>query len=134
MSDLPPQDAKMYTESEVNHLVAREVAKQRISDLERQIGAMKNDHSKGFAQMEAKLDALGRTMEMQHQQLRESYHSEQVSLKDQIAKDYATKLDLAALDNKVDKLWLKITLPVGTITLLANWLFSFLSKIPTIPQ
>lgn len=127
MSELPPQEHK-YTAEEVNHLVAREVAKQRMADMERQIGTLNNTITKAVADFNAKLDALSNTISTQHKTIWEAIRGERDELRKEIEKDFATKLDLALLEAKVDKIWLKVSIPVATITALVNLGFFMVSK------
>jgi len=49
---------KMYTEEEANHMIAREVAKQRMNDLERNLNQTTTAVVQNFAKFDAKMDAI----------------------------------------------------------------------------
>lgn len=98
---IPSQNAT-YTREEVDHLVAREVAKQRMADLERQIGSTNNEVVTMAAELKAQLTNIQRQIETQRGEI-----------KSEIKEDFATKMELLALESKVDKMWLKISIPVS---------------------
>jgi len=98
------QNDNTFTREEVDHLVAREVAKQRMADLERQLGSTNNEVVKMSAELRAQLTNILRQIEIQRSEI-----------KAEIKEDFATKMDLLALESKVDKIWLKISIPVSVI-------------------
>lgn len=100
---LPPQE-KLFTEEEVGHLVAREVAKQRMHDIERSIQTMKDDSLKMWAKFDAGFDSLQKAIENRDADLRK-----------EMERDFATKLDLEQLKGEVSRIWLKVSVPVATI-------------------
>lgn len=107
---LPPQE-KNYTIDDVNHMVAREVAKQRMSDIERNLQQTNDQVVKMWAKFDASFEAIKSAIENQEQNWRK-----------EIERDFATKMDLANLDAKVDKVWLKVSLPVATVVGVVQWL------------
>jgi len=111
MSGLPEHDnhETVYSRDDVDHLVAREVAKQRMADLERQIGSTNNVVVQMGADLKAQLNSL-------LQQLVEQRHT----LREEIEKEYATKMELFQLRSTVEKMWLKITMPISVVVVVVN--------------
>lgn len=141
-------DEKKYSEEEAMHLVAREVAKQRMADLERN---MKDGEGRlQSALAELKIQIANQTILIEKQStafnksitdFREEIDSEFIrqaaafqqaiaSIKEEIRKDFASKTDLhdlkaeteakaTAIDTKVEKQWLTITATSGTIVAVA---------------
>jgi hypothetical protein len=102
---------KTYTETEALHLVAREVAKQRMGDMEAKIA--ENDSKTATAMTELKLRIEGLHNLIEKQNLERVKTAD--SLREEIEKDFASKTDLMILQNKVDQLWLRISVSIGTV-------------------
>lgn len=111
---------KTYTEDEAMHLVAREVAKQRMGDMEKKISD--NDTKTSIALAEIKTQIKHVINMIEKQSLEEDRTRKE--LKEEIEKDFATKADLKAVETKLDGLIVKITMIVGTLTaigMVAKW-------------
>lgn len=128
MSEQP----QTYTQEEVQHIVAREVAKQRMADVERQVGTLSAGFTKATAEFNAKIDSLSNVMSDQHRQLREQLKAEQEDIKtwarDKFADQLHTQGELLRLEGKIDKIWLKVSIPVATITTIATAAIQLLVK------
>jgi septal ring factor EnvC (AmiA/AmiB activator) len=112
---------KMFTEDEAMHLVAREVAKQRMSDMERKISD--NDTKTSIALAEIKTQ-IKQVINMIEKQSIEEDHTRK-ELKEEIERDFATKSDLKVVEVKLDGLVTKIAMVVGTLTaigLVIKWI------------
>lgn len=139
---------KLYSEEEARHLVAREVAKQRMADLERK---MNEGESRFMAMMsEIKVQIQNQTLLIEKQtstfdksikDFREEIDSEFEkqhqaftkaieSIKTEFSKDFASKPDLyetkqemehktTELNTKLEKQWLTISVTVGTVMAVA---------------
>jgi hypothetical protein len=105
------EQEKSYTREEVDHLVAREVAKQRMNDLERSLSEVKSETLKMWAKFDASFGALQKVIEGRDQ-----------SLRDEIERDFATKLEVEQLKGEVSKVWLKVSIPVITVLTIAQFL------------
>ena len=112
-----------YSETEAQHLIAREVAKQRMSDMERMIGEGERRSVQSMAKIEVQIANLSLLIKEQSQAMDKNSDL----LKKEIEKDFATKLEVNDLSNrvesdfdklntKIDSLWGKLTLIVSTIT------------------
>lgn len=141
-------DDKKYTEEEAMHLVAREVAKQRMADLERKM----NEGESRFMSMmsEIKVQIQNQTVLIEKQtssfdksikdfreeidgeftRQQEAFAKAIDSIKQEIRKDFASKTELhdlkaetdaktTAIDTKVEKQWLSITVTASTIVAVA---------------
>lgn len=137
-------DEKKYSEEEAMHLVAREVAKQRMADLERK---MNEGESRFMAMMsEIKVQLQNQTLLIEKQtssfdksikefrdEIDDEFNRQQdafskaiESIKQEIRKDFASKTDLhdlkaeteaktTAVETKVEKQWLSITVTASII-------------------
>lgn len=114
---------KMLTQDEANHLIAREVAKQRMGDIEKNVADMERRFIALFSELKTQL--ANQTLLIKEQSADMKQTSE--LLKKEIEKDFASKLEVNDLSNKVDtdfeklntkidSLWGKLTLIVSTIT------------------
>lgn len=103
------EEEKIYSAQEVEHMVAREVAKQRLADLERALAQTNEQVVKMWAKFDASFESLQRAIDGQETKLRI-----------EIERDFASKLDLEQLKNEVGKIWLKVSIPVSTIVLMAE--------------
>ena len=111
---------KMMSESDAMHLVAREVAKQRMSDMERSIKEGELRTVASFSELNSKIGVLTALVEKQ------SLHMEKATdnLREEIKKDFATKIevhsDFEKLNTKIDHQWSKLVLVVSTVTLVGT--------------
>lgn len=113
----------MMSEADAMHLVAREVAKQRMSDMEKKIN--ENDSKTALALLEIKAQ-IQQVITMIKEQT-EKQEENRKEFKQEIEEEFASKIDLIRLENKLDKMFLKITVTVGTIVsggLLVEWALS----------
>lgn len=105
-------DEKRYTQDEVSHLVAREVAKQRMADMERSISNTNDQVVKMWAKIEASFDSLKKSINERDNDLRR-----------EIERDFATKLEVEQMRGELNKIWLKVSLPVGTLLIALEFIF-----------
>ena len=112
-----------YSETEAQHLIAREVAKQRMSDMERMIAEGERRSVQSMAELKVQIANVALLIKEQGGEMEKSNDM----LKKEIEKDFATKLEVNDLSNRVesdfDKLntkidahWARLTLIVSTIT------------------
>ena len=103
---------KVFTEDEAMHLVAREVAKQRMSDMERLIKENDTKTSIAVAEVKIKIDSIYALLQ-QHEQARAQGAKE---IREEMASEFASKSEMKLLEsnieNKLDKLWQRVTLPI----------------------
>ena len=117
----------MYTEDEALHLIAREVAKQRMSDMERNLKESDNRAIIAFSKLEGQINALFALVEKQSASMEKATNG----LREEIKKDFATKAevesDFEKLNTKIDTQWSKLMLIVSTITA-AGVVLQYLAK------
>jgi len=112
-----------YSETDAQHLIAREVAKQRMADMERMIS--EGERRSVTSMTELKVNIANLALLIKEQNVSMDKTSE--LLKKEIEKDFATKLEVNDLSNrvesdfeklntKIDSLWGKLTLIVTTVT------------------
>lgn len=112
-----------YTETEAQHLIAREVAKQRMADIERMINEGERRSVQSMAELKIQISNLA--LLIKEQSVSMEKNSEM--LKKEIEKDFATKIEVNSLSNrvesdfdklntKIDSMWGKLTLIVSTIS------------------
>lgn len=136
MTGIPERGEKEhYTSSEVEHIVARRMAEQQIIQL--QNGQLETN--KRIVEMvtgfNAKLELMFNSLE-KHPEKMEKCRDEIFT---EIDKDFPTKLHLATMENhlrvqieavnkKVDMQWLKITIPVSIVVAASSvvgWIITY---------
>ena len=124
MSAIPDQDVKKdsYTASEMQHLVAREVMKHRMTDLEQNLARSADNVDTMFGKVNIALAEIKQGIAMSDAHLKECRDD----LRKEVDRDFATKLELQILEGKVDKMWAKITVAVGVVVFLIQYLFTFI--------
>jgi hypothetical protein len=95
---------KTYTEDEMNHLLSREVAKQRMGDMLRMIEENKKDVITGMAKLETQIDSVKNMIEKSNNDRIEADNKLRTDLKE----DFASKGDLDLLKAKVEGQWGKL--------------------------
>ncbi len=120
---------KVFTEDEAMHLVAREVAKQRMSDMERKIA--ENDHKVTVALTELKQQIAQVIIMIDKQSLDNDKNDKE--LKGEIEKDFASKSDLIRLENKLDSLSKSIHTTIAVIAIVGAviaWVLNVYNSVP----
>lgn len=102
---------KMITETEAMHIAAREVAKQRMSDMERKIAD--NDHKTTVALTEIK-QQISQVINMIDKQSAEQDKNDK-ELRSDIEKEFASKLDLQRIESKLDSLNKSIYIAIAVV-------------------
>ena len=107
---------KLYTEAEMQHHAAKEVAKQQLIDLK---SSMKEGELRTATSLSELKEQIGKLTAL----VKENSLSMEKStdgLRDEIKKDFATKAEVSAdfkeLNTKIDNQWQKLVLIVSTIT------------------
>lgn len=113
----------MLTEEEAAHLVAREVAKQRMGDMERKISENENKVTISLAELKQQINQVMLMIEKQNVEQGKSSKE----LKEEIEKEFASKLDLQRVENKLDGLLMKITVVVATVSTIGAAISWFLN-------
>lgn len=107
---------KMYTETEAQHLVAREVAKQRMGDMERMINEGEHRSVVSFAKLEAQINTLTNLVEKQSIAMEKDTNGLREEIKNDFATKVALKADFEKLNTKIDAQWAKLVTILRTIS------------------
>ena len=115
MSGLPDQDEftdRLYTADDVQHIVAREMARRQIEQL--QNGQLETNKRlvEMTAAFNAELKSLREMIASQPAQV-DACRSE---LRHEIERDFPGRIEFLELEDKVDRQWLKITMILGTLS------------------
>lgn len=97
-------DEKLYTEEELQHRLAREVANQRMGDMRRMIDDNKKDVITGMAKLETQIDSVKNMIEKSNNERIEADNKLRADLKT----DFASQADLKLLNEKVNGQWGKL--------------------------
>lgn len=103
---------QMYTESEAMHIAAKEVAKQRMGDIERRITENDTKSSVALVEIKSQITQVIYMIEKQNVEQEKS----QKEFKAEIEKEFASKIDMQRLESKLDQLWMKITFTIAGVT------------------
>ena len=112
MSDETPN--KQYSQDEVNHIVARETAKNQMSDFKSNLSLMNQSNTQALADINAKITQIFSIMSDQNKEQREEREKLIDGLKKEIEKDFASKIDMLNISNRLDQLWIKISAAIIT--------------------
>lgn len=107
-------EAKQYSQDEVNHIVARETAKNQLNDFKSNLSLMNQAHTQALADINAKITQIFSIMSEQSKEQRIESEKLIESLKKEIEKDFASKIDMLNISNRLDQLWIKISVAVMT--------------------
>ena len=135
MSALPDQEKKAaYSEDDVQHIVAREMAKQQLVQL--QNGQL--EINKRLVEIVSEFRAELKGIKAMLDKTPESVDSCKADLKKEIREDHPDRIEMLrlerdilaridALNNKVEKQWLKITVTLTVLTTVITIIGSFLN-------
>ena len=111
-SGLPKQEQKMYTEDDLNHIIARRVAKIQMDSLEGRISRNESDTNKGFSEMKAAIESLKETLQDSSLNIRKCRDELKKEIDDNFVYEDIFRLEMTAMDKKIDDQWKRITLAV----------------------
>lgn len=109
----------------MQHIVAREVMKHRLSDLEAKLASVETNMTGLFAKLETSLHNLAIQLSKSSEVIKECREE----LKDEVEREFATKLELKSLEAKVDKMWAKITVAVSLSVVFIQYLLDILGIV-----
>ena len=107
-------ETKQYSQDEVNHIVARETAKNQLNDFKSNLSLMNQAHTQALADINAKITQIFSITSEQSKEQRIESEKLIESLKKEIEKDFASKIDMLNISNRLDQLWIKISVAVMT--------------------
>ena len=125
---LPPQESKMYTEDDLNHILARKMAKVQIDHIENKVITNEAENSKSFVEIKAMLDSIKKSIIESHDHLR----TVRDDLKHEIDREFVNKdiytLEMKAMDTKIDAQWKRITAAVSVAYIVIQFGFQIWGK------
>jgi hypothetical protein len=122
------QSGKLYSEDEMLQRAASEVAKQRMSDLERNLTLASQTNAETLTDIKQQIAQVIKMIDKQNSDQK----TERKEFKEEIEKEFASKADLSRLEGKLDSLWLRITVTVGAIVsmgLVIGWTLSVINSV-----
>jgi hypothetical protein len=122
---IPGYESKeTYTAEEVSHLVAREVAKQQLSDLKARLESQEQWMKDAVLTIESKLKEIIIMIQKSDDEL----DACKKSIKEEIRAEYATRLELQELRADIRVLSTKIITAVSVVTLIIQFAFQYFGK------
>ena len=137
------QPQETYTHDEMQHIVAREVMKHRLADLEAKMAAHEEAANSVFAEIRASLKAIEQKLtgvrqefkedmedcrkefrEEIHEEMRENYTHQ----KEMVQMENRLEARITGVENKVDRNWLKVTTAVGVMYIVIEYGFRFFGQ------
>lgn len=109
---LPPQDGKLYTEDDLNHIIARRVAKIQMDNMEGRIVRNEGDMNKGFSVLQASIDSLKTTLNDSSSNIQKCREELKKEVGETFVYEDIFRLEMKAMDKKIDDQWKRITLAV----------------------
>ena len=127
----------------MQHIVAREVMKHRLADLEAKMAAHEEAANAVFAEIRASLKAIEQKLtgvrqefkedmedcrkefrEEIHEEMRENYTHQ----KEMVQMENRLEARITGVENKVDRNWLKVTTAVGVMYIVIEYGFRFFGQ------
>lgn len=105
---------KQFTQDELNHIVARETAKLQLADFKSNLALMNQANTQALADINAKINQIFNMISEQNKEQREDQEKLIDALKKEIEKDFASKIDMINISNRLDQLWIKISVAIMT--------------------
>lgn len=105
---------KQYTQDELDHIVARETAKNQLSDFKNNLALTNQANTQALADINAKINQIFSVMSEQNKEQRIEREKLIEDLRKEIEKDFASKIDMINISNRLDQLWIKISVAIMT--------------------
>lgn len=105
---------KQFSQDELNHIVARETAKLQLADFKSNLALMNQSNTQALADINAKINQIFNMISEQNKEQREDQEKLIDTLKKEIEKDFASKIDMINISNRLDQLWIKISVAIMT--------------------
>lgn len=113
-------DDKMYTEEELQHRLAREVAKQRLGDMERKIEEGEGRVAMGFAELKTQIGGLSNQLTSQSLNMEKATDDLRKEIKNEFASKEELDYKFMTLNTKIDTQWSKLVLIVSVISFIGT--------------
>lgn len=105
---------KQFSQDDLNHIVARETAKLQLADFKSNLALMNQANTQALADINAKISQIFNMISEQNKEQREDQEKLIDALKKEIEKDFASKIDMINISNRLDQLWIKISVAIMT--------------------
>lgn len=121
-------DIKEYTETDLQHALAKEMAKFQVAVLTRDVDVLKQANAKDLTEIKiqiAQVITMIKDQNLENAKDRKEFKAE-------IERDFASKIDFINLRNELKSLWLRITVTVATLIamgLFAGWIFGIANSV-----
>lgn len=125
------EDNHKYSEEEMQRTLTKEILKFQLAALSRDVDVLKQTSAKDLTEIKTQ---IGQVIEM----IKEQSHEQEKNRKEfkaEIEKEFASKVDLARLENKLDSLWLRITVTVGVLVtcgLFFGWILGVFNSVKSL--
>jgi hypothetical protein len=127
MTALPPQDGKVYTDADIEHIIARRMAAVQIDQLTDRVVRNEAKTAEIFSDIRATLKSL------QDSSTSSASHLYQCrdELRNEIENEFVTKtvfdLEMKRVEAMIESQWQKITIAVSAVVLTIQIAFKFIS-------
>ena len=102
MSDGMPEQDKVYTESDVNHIVARRIAAEQHRELKDKVISNENDSIKMFADIRASLGAINEAIVAKSQEMMVCKTDIRKEIDGEFVSEKIFNLEMARIENLMD--------------------------------
>jgi len=107
-------ESKQYSQTELDHIVARETAKNQMSDFKNSLALTNQANTQALADINAKITQIFSIMSEQNKEHKLEREKLIEDLRKEIDKDFASKIDMLNISNRLDQLWIKISVAIVT--------------------
>lgn len=109
-----PQTSPMYSQNDLDEILAREESRNEVRQLQSQLIVSTQSNGQALADINLKISQLIETMTQQNKEQHQEREKLIDTLRIEIQKDFASKIDLINLSNRLDQLWIKISAAIIT--------------------
>jgi small-conductance mechanosensitive channel len=116
-------EERLYSQKDLDLTVEREVTKQRLSDIERNVANSAQVSAGALQEIKTQIEQVISLIDKQTSE-QEKYRNE---MRDEIEKNFATKTELLVIQNSIDSFKLRITVTIAAIVgvgLFAAWIIT----------
>lgn len=106
------EDDHKYSEEEMQRTLTKEILKFQLAALTRDVDVLKQTNAKDLTEIKAQISQVINMIKDQTDKQEEN----RKDFKKEIEAEFASKIDLERLENKLDQLWVKITFTIAGVT------------------
>lgn len=130
-------ESQTFTRQEAMQIAAQEVAKQQMTGLKDNMIVMSQSNSTALAEINVKITQIFTSMVEQNREQKEDRDKLIGGLKLEIEKEFASKIDVINISNRLDQLWIKISAVILTATTIGGivgWVISTIVGFKNVMQ